>query len=59
MHGFTCVKQPLWVEVKKSGGGRKPKFQTSKNQNPKDAPNGSKQTLRAVKSFYLETVLKP
>jgi hypothetical protein len=44
---------------KKSGGGRKSKFQTSRNQIPKVASKVSNWTLWAFVSFYLETVMNP
>ena len=44
---------------KKSGGGRRPKFQTSRTQSLEDASKGGKQTLWAFVNFYLETVLNP
>jgi hypothetical protein len=44
---------------KKSGGVGKPEFQASRNQSHERFAGEDKQALGALRSFYLETVLKP
>jgi len=59
VHGFTCVKQPGWVDVKKSGGVGKPESQGSRNQSHERCARKGQQALGAFGSFCLETVLMP
>jgi hypothetical protein len=51
MHGFTCVKQPVWVDVKKNQGeGGNRNFKRLETKALEGAPN-DKQALRGFSKF--------